>query len=709
MEYYREETEDGGKLYNRDVLRLLFSYILHYRSYLLISMLLVLLIAGASLAVPFLFKTIIDRYIFKQGRVVHTVMFPDAMERGSSSILRNSMLLEDGKAFVFRSDLKLLSTKERRDLVESGALSSNSYVLIENNSANQLLNEKVTSYVGQGSVLSFGDGVFLFETSILNAFRVGEMALLRQVDFRRIVHMILLIMSILLVQFGASYLQIILLMRLSQNAMRNLRRDLFSHILSREVAYYDRNPIGKLVNRVTNDIERLNELFSSVLVTLFQDMLMLLGITVIMFLTSVNLALIVAISFPFLTLFIVLFRIQARNAYRRIRTKIGELNSFLNETITGVRIIQIFVRELGNFQKFMHMNDKVYKSQMGQLYVNAVFRPLIGFMRWFSIAAVLYFGAAGIVQDRISYGMLVMFIAYIERFFHPIHDLSEKFDIMQSATAAGEKILSVFREKGLLERRQTGLKSAGGISEFNGKIEFRDVWFSYKPDEWVLRGVSFVVEPHQTLAIVGETGAGKSTIINILSRFYKVQRGQVLIDGVDIESIPFETVRSLIVTVMQDVFLFSRSLRENIILGGNLDEERLVSVSQITHIDRFVETLPKGMDEPVMERGSTFSAGQRQLISFARALYADPAVLVLDEATSSIDTETERLIQDAIIRLMQGRTSIVIAHRLSTIKHAHKIIVLDRGRIVEQGGHDELMQNEGLYRSLYTLQFDALI
>jgi len=708
MEYYREETEDGGKLYNRDVLRLLFSYILRYRSYLLISMFLVLLIAGASLAVPFIFKTIVDRYIFKQGRVMYTVLLPDSMDKGVSSILRNSILLEDGKAFVFRSDLKLLSSQERRDLVESGTLSSNSYVLIENNSENQLLNEKIASYVVQGSVLTFGDGVFLFETSILNAFRVSEMALLRQVDFRRIVHLILLITSILLVQFGASYLQIILLMRLSQNAMRDLRRDLFSHILSREVTYYDRNPIGKLVNRVTNDIERLNELFSSVLVTLFQDMLMLLGITVIMFLTSMNLALIVAISFPFITLFIVLFRIQARNAYRRIRTKIGELNSFLNETITGIRIVQIFVRELGNFQKFMLMNDKVYKSQMGQLYVNAVFRPLIGFMRWFSIAAVLYFGATGIVQDRISYGMLVMFIAYIERFFHPIHDLSEKFDIMQSATAAGEKILSVFRGKGQTEMRQGGLKPTG-ISDFSGKIEFRDVWFSYKPDEWVLRGVSFVVEPHQTLAIVGETGAGKSTIINILSRFYKVQRGQVLIDGVDIEAIPFETVRSLIVTVMQDVFLFSRSLRENIILGGNLDEKRLVSVSQITHIDRFVETLPKGMDEPVMERGSTFSAGQRQLISFARALYADPAVLVLDDATSSIDTVTARLIKDATVRLMQGRTSIVIAHRLSTIKHAHNIILLDRGRVVEQGGHDKLMQKEGLYRSLYTLQFDALI
>jgi ABC-type multidrug transport system fused ATPase/permease subunit len=707
MEYYQEENEDGAKLYNRDVLRLLFSYILRYRSYLAISLFLVLFISGSSLAVPFLFKTIIDRYIFKQGRVVNTTLLPSGMLKGTPSLVRNSPELTETETFLFRSDLKLFSSKEKEWLFESGALSSESYIYIENSSSDTVLSEKIMGFVQQGAALQYDNGVFLFDTSIVGAFKVSELALLRQADFKRIVHLILVIVAILLLQFGATYMQILLLMRLSQNAMRDLRRDLFSHILSREVTYYDQNPIGKLVNRVTNDIERLNELFSSVLVTLFQDVLMLLGITLIMFLTSVNLALIVAISFPFLTLLIVLFRLQARNAYRKIRTKISELNSFLNETITGIRIVQIFVREVSNFQKFARMNDRVYKSQMGQLYVNAVFRPLIGFMRWFAIASVIYFGASGIVQDRISFGLLVMFIAYIERFFRPIHDLSEKFDIMQSATAAGEKIISVLHEKGKIEQRSTGRNVSHG-EPFMGRIEFRDVWFSYKPEEWVLRGVSFVVEPRQTLAIVGETGAGKSTIINILSRFYDVQRGKVLIDGKDIRDIPFEIVRSLIVTVMQDVFLFSRSLRENIILGRNFDEERFSSVSRITHIDGFIKTLPQGMDEPVMERGATFSAGQRQLISFARALYADPAILVLDEATSSIDTETERLIQDAIIGLMQGRTSIVVAHRLSTIKHADKILVLDRGRIADQGDHDELMRRGGLYRSLYTLQFDAL-
>ena len=706
MEYYHEETADNGKLYNRDVLRLLFSYILRYQRYLVMSLLFVFLIAGASLAVPFFFKTIIDRHIFKQGRVVDRTMLTDGLLKSVSTGLRRSVILTGSEVFMFRSDLKLFSRSEKEELIESGALSSESYVLIELRTDDPELDKKIMKYVQQGSVTSYGDGVFLFETSTLNALKVSEIALLRETDFNRIVQFIVLVMGILLMQFAASYLQIIFLMRLSQNAMRDLRRDLFAHILSRDVTYYDRNPIGKLVNRVTNDIERLNELFSSVLVTFFQDILMLLGITVIMFFTSVTLALIVAISFPFIALFIVLFRVQVRNAYRKIRTRISELNSFLNETITGIRIVQIFVREVDNFRKFMHKNDDVYRAQMGQLYVNAVFRPLIGFMRWFAIAAVIYFGARGIVQDQVSYGLLVMFIAYIERFFHPIRDLSEKFDIMQSATAAGEKILSVFREEGVREHRRVGSGPDPNL-EFHGRIEFQDVWFSYKPDEWVLRGVSFTVEPQQTLAIVGETGAGKTTIINILSRFYRVQRGRVLIDGVDIQDIPYETVRSYIVTVMQDVFLFSRSLRENITLGFPYDEERFASVSRITHIDRFIRALPGGRDEQVMERGATFSAGERQLLSFARALYADPAVLVLDEATSSIDTETERLIQDAIIGLMRGRTSIVIAHRLSTIKHAQKIIVLDQGAIVEQGRHEELMRGKGLYRSLYTLQFDA--
>jgi ATP-binding cassette subfamily B protein/subfamily B ATP-binding cassette protein MsbA len=723
LEYFEEEGDERAKLYNRDVLKLLFRYVTRYRKYFLVAIVFVFFITGANLAVPFLFKTIIDRSIYKQGRIVnHARLEEIGVDRAVTRRIGRSVPLEGPLIFMYQSDLKLFSKAETNGYIESGIFSSEKFLIVSGPFPDADIRAKIENLLQEGDVREFGEQTYLFRTSILNSFRIGEIVLLRKDDFKRIVQIIFLIVGILLIQFGSSYLQIIFLMKLSQSAMKDLRRDLFSHILSLEVSYFDHNPIGRLVNRVTNDIERLNELFSSVLITLFQDILLLIGITLIMFLTSVTLALIVAITFPFLILFTILFRIKVRNAYRKIRTKISELNSFLNETITGIRIVQIFVKELANFKKFTGINNDVYSAQMGQLYINGIFRPLIGFMMWFAIAAVLYFGAQGIVQNRVSFGILVMFIAYIERFFHPIRDLSEKFDIMQSATAAGEKILSIFRTNAVREIgadvRPAG-KTPGSIvqrsfqgrdeSHFRGKIEFRDVWFSYKPGEWVLRGVSFTVNPRETLAIVGETGAGKSTIINILSKFYRIQQGRILIDGMDIEDLPYDVVRKNIIAVMQDVFLFSRQVRENVTLGGQYREAWFREVSGITHIDRFIDSLPNGLDEPVMERGATFSAGERQLLSFARALYADPAILVLDEATSSIDTETERLIQDAIIGLMKGRTSIVIAHRLSTIKHANWIVVIDKGRIVERGGHEELLEKKGLYHRLYTLQFGSHI
>ncbi len=722
MEYFEEEGDERGKLYNRDVLKLLFQYIIRYRKYLLIAIVFVFFITGANLAVPFLFKTIVDRSIYKQGRIVNRSRLEEnGVDKAIARSIGRGVPLEGPFIFMYQSDLKLFSKGETRRYIDSGVFSSENYLIVTGPILDSDIRAKIEKLQQNGDVRAFGEQTYLFRTSILNSFRVSEIVILRRNDFIRIVQLILLIVGILLVQFGSSYLQIIFLMKLSQTAMKDLRRDLFSHILSLEVTYFDQNPIGRLVNRVTNDIERLNELFSSVLITLFQDILLLIGITLIMFLTSVTLALIVAITFPFLILFTILFRIKVRNAYRKIRTKISELNSFLNETITGIRIVQIFVKEQDNLKKFIGKNDDVYSAQMDQLYINGIFRPLIGFMMWFAIAAVLYFGAQGIVQNRVSFGLLVMFIAYIERFFHPIRDLSEKFDIMQSATAAGEKILSIFKAKAVQEiavaNRPMG-KTPGNelfrVSpeadrlDFRGKIEFRDVWFSYKPGEWVLRGISFTVNHRETLAIVGETGAGKSTIINILSKFYRIQKGQILIDGINIEDLPYDIVRKNIVAVMQDVFLFSRKVRENVTLGGQYRDAWFREVSGITHVDRFIDLLPHGLDEQVMERGATFSAGERQLLSFARALYADPAILVLDEATSSIDTETERLIQDAIIGLMKGRTSIVIAHRLSTIKHADRIVVLEKGRVVERGGHEELLAKEGLYHRLYKLQFGSL-
>jgi len=756
VDYYQEEEDKNGKLYNRDVFSLVFRYIFAYKKYLFTALVFVLFITGANLAVPFFFKTIIDHFVFKQGKVVDLVKLSQLGEKDFvQKRLNKSTYLDNSHGFLYQADLKYFSEQEIKQLTVNGVLSESTYVLVQPSSIDQELSDKINKLVQAGDVLDFTGFRYLFKTTVLHRFTVQEIVRLRKEDIRGIVRLVLIVITVLLVQFVSSYIQILLLMRLSQHAMRDLRRDLYTHILSLEVSYYEKNPIGRLVNRVTNDIERLNELFSSVLITFFQDMLMMAGIAAVMFMTSVTLALFVSITFPFLALCTIIFRVQVRNAYRVIRTKIADLNSFLNETITGIRIVQIFVREARNFKKFLGINNDVYNAQLRQLYVNAVFRPIIGFMRWFAIAAVIYFGAKGIVQGRVSFGLLVMFIAYIERFFHPIQDLSEKFDIMQSATAAGEKILSVFHADALkevdiprgrpdegegtgvggvpgqlnligkentiggytaLENGDIGWKADvstyNAVSEpnrFKGRIEFNHVWFAYNPGEWVLRDVSFSINPRQTLAIVGETGAGKTTIISLLSRFYRPQRGTVLVDGLDIERVPFAVIRKNIIGVMQDVFLFSRSVRENIILGNPYDSERFRKVSETTHIDRFIRRLAAGEQEPVMERGATFSAGERQLLSFARALYFDPSILVLDEATSNIDTETERLIQDAIMRLTRGRTSIVIAHRLSTVQHAHKIIVLEKGRVIEEGTHSMLLSKKGLYHRLYTLQFGGLV
>jgi len=709
MDEYAEDTGQNGRLYNREVLNLLFKYVLRYRRYLLIALLFVLFITGSNLVIPYLLKTIVDRFIFKQGRVVE-FLWAQQLDR---RLLRGLQRLGEDTAFLYQSQLKHLTKKEMEKLEGSGILSGETYLLVTPPQLEGRLGEKLAGLLASGKAIRYGAHL-LINTDSISEFTLNELLALRQADFRNVLVYVLVIVGVLFLQFGASYVQIVYLMKLSQLAMKDLRKDLFAHLLTFEVTYFDQNRIGRLVNRVTNDIETLNELFSSVLVTLFQDLLMMLGIALVMFFTDLYLAAVVSLTYPFIILFTIVFRIQVRNAYRIIRTRISELNSFLNETITGMRVIQIFVREMKNFQNFRGLNSAVFQAQLKQLYVYAVFRPLISFLRWFSIAAVIYFGARGIGLDRVSYGVLVMFIAYIERFFAPVQDLSEKFDLMQNANAAGEKIISVFGADASHEALSSDHKSRGHSRQprdyrFLGDICFEDVWFSYKPEEWVLKGISFSVRPEETLAIVGETGAGKSTIVSVLSKYYRHQKGRILIDGLEIEEIPHWRIRKNFAAVMQDVFLFSRSIRENIILGRPFDQDWFDTVCRVTHVDRFIRELPGGDMEQVMERGVTFSAGERQLLSFARALYFNPSVLVLDEATSSIDTETERLIQDAIMNLTKGRTSIVIAHRLSTIKHADRIIVIDRGRIVEEGNHKSLLAKKGIYHTLYHLQFSNLV
>lgn len=727
MDYFENEQIEE-KLYDKKVSSFLLKYIMKYKKYVFISLFLIIIITGVSLIVPYISKVFLDRYVIKSGfiaqpeKLINEKIFPLENTAFIYKKMKNSIKLDNDKYFFLQSDLRFFSKTEIDKLKENNIFSSDTFILIESKKSPTANFYKLTEkMLLEEKALSFNDKYLIYE-NYYKKLAITDILVLRQYDIYLIMQIVLFILLAFTIQFVVTYYQTIILQKLSQYSMRDLRSDLFSRMLTYEVSYFDKNPIGKLVNRVSNDIEVLNELFSEVLVSLFRDIILIIGILVFMFWQNIYLALAVSVVFPFIVVITILFRVKSADAYRKVRTIISQINGFFSETISGIRIIQLFSAEKKNYKKFNSINSSLYKANIKQMYVYATFRPLIDFLRWLSVASVIYFGAKGILNNTISYGLIFLFTQYIANLFEPIGDLSEKFDIMISANAAGEKILSVFEadirhekdsEKQILYfenqmLKKTRYESYEKAIRFKGSVEFNHVWFSYKPEEWILKDVSFKIEPQKTIAIVGETGAGKSTIISLLTHFFEIQKGAILIDDIPIYSIPYKILRKNLAVVMQDVFLFSKTVKDNIILNSEFDEEKFESVCKMTHIDKFISNLPNKENEMVMERGVTFSAGERQLLSFARALYSDPSILILDEATSNIDSETEKLIQDAIKNLIKNRTSIIIAHRLSTIKSADLIIVIDNGKIVESGDHYELISKKGIYYTLYKLQFEPI-
>jgi len=706
-----EEDAPSVNLLNIEVAKLLFSYLLRYRRHLFRAVVLVAFITAGRLIVPWISGIMVDRYLVKKGFTV-SVRLADRCEADNAplrALLKKAAKLDDSTMFLYRSEFGRFSSNAVSRLKGEGVLSRGEYLLVEPLSPEPAIGAKLSAGMKKGVIRHFAGGRYLFADNAAAQFTTREMIVLRAADWRKVALLSLLVIFLFLVQFVASYGQIIELMKLSQYAMRDLRAELYRHILSLELSYFDRNPVGRLVNRVSNDIETLNEMFSTVAVALFQDTLIMAGIVAVMFFTNVKLALAVAAAFPFLAVITIAFRSQSRAAYRLIRTRVAHLNAFLNENITGMRIIQIFAREHSLHAKFAAISRGVYDANVKQLTVFAVFRPLIDFFRWAVVAAVIFFGSQALVHASLSYGIIVMFLAYIASLFEPLGDLAEKFDVMQSANAAGEKILTVLKADAV--REIDGPPPSGSavpsLPRLRGEIVFEDVWAAYTPGEWVLQGVSFSVPPRSTLAIVGETGSGKTTIINLLGRFYPWQKGHITVDGIDLQTIPYAELRSRMAVVMQEMFLFSRTIEENLTLGMPFDEARWNEAVRVTHIGPLLDRLKNGRQEMVMERGVTLSGGERQLCAFARALYADPAILVLDEATSNIDSQTEHLIQDALNNLIRNRTSIMVAHRLSTVRNADKIIVIDRGTVAEEGDHATLLGRRGLYYELYKLQFET--
>lgn len=514
--------------------------------------------------------------------------------------------------------------------------------------------------------------------------------------------------GLLVGEFILQYSVIYLTQLMGQKIIFDLRMKLYAHVENLHLQFFDRNPVGRLITRVTSDIESLNEMFTSGLVYLFGDLFLLLGIIVFMFTLSTKLTIVTLIVLPFIFYISVVFKTKVRVSYREVRLKISALNSYIQENITGVSTVQIFNREKKNFERFDELNKSLTQSHVDSIFHYAWFYPAINFASSTAIGLLLWYGGGEIVSQNITRGELIAFIFYAQLFFRPIQDLSDKYNILQTAMASSERVFKLIDTPSQIVKEE----HPEVLGELKGRIEFKNVHFAYDAKrikselDYILKDVSFNVEPGQSVALVGATGAGKSTIINLVSRFYDINQGQILIDGKNIRTLDELELRRNIAVVLQDVFLFSGNIMDNIRLGrSDISREQVIEASKMVGADGFISALPGGYDEPVQERGSTLSVGQRQLISLARALVIDPKILVLDEATSSIDTETEQLIQSAIGKLMAGRTSIIIAHRLSTIRHVDQIMVMHKGRIRERGTHDELLSQGGIYYKLYQLQY----
>ncbi len=492
-----------------------------------------------------------------------------------------------------------------------------------------------------------------------------------------------------------------LLQKTGQRIILTVRKELYLHVQSLSSRYFDLTPVGKLVTRITNDVEALDEMYSGILVRLFRNIVMIIGLAGVMLMLDWRLALVSFILLPLVAVLTVVFRKIARKTYRISRTRLTDINTFLSENISGMRIIQIFGREKRKFEEFNDKNHKLYRALYREMLVFAIFRPLIFLLSTISLMIVLGVGSQDVLGNVISIGTLYIFSQYIKSFFEPIQELAEQFSTLQSSLASAEKIFTIMDEEPLVKEAAEPVV----LPRILGRIEFSHVWFAYDEENYVLRDVSFVIEPGQKVAFVGATGAGKSSILNLIGRYYDIQKGNIYIDGVDIRQISKRQLRSAIGQMQQDVFIFEGTIESNIRLyNEEITLEEIQEAAEYVNASHFIGKLPHGYQEPVSERGSTFSAGERQLLSFARTLAHKPSILVMDEATANIDTETELLIQEALEKLMKGRTTIMVAHRLSTIQHADCIMVMHKGKIREQGNHQELLAQDGIYKKLYELQ-----
>ncbi len=699
-----QKTAGSMKMENEKVIRgldrkitgRLIGYLRPYRIWFIAAVAGLVLSTAGELLTPVLLQRAMDNYI---------LVSYSAFEVGEGRPLIRKVLDKsssppveiNSRIFINSSLLGELTLKEKGELTADGILSPDNWYLFSAGKDGSDFSSLSAAYPG----LFIDNGVTAaVPVNKLRDISPSDLRKVRERDFDGLRRYSLYYFLILCEILVFSFFQVYIMAFISQGVMKDMRQEVLEHIFRQPLSFFNKRPVGSLVSRITGDVETVNELFTTVATSLLRDIFVMTGVIFVLFSLNSRLASVTVMTLPPVFILTWFFRSRAREAYRQVRMWVSRVNSFLSEHISGMEVVQMFGREKATAEDYNENNRSLLKANLGEMYVFAAFRPLIDLFTSVSTGVIIYFGAKYFTDSTLSLGVLIAFINLAGQFYRPVMDISEKFNILQSAMAGSERVFDLLDLK-------NHLPDSGRLSsaDLKGEIEFNNVHFAYNSDEPVLKNLTFSVKTGETVAVVGYTGAGKTTVASLLARFWDVDRGNIFLDGKDIREYKLESLRSFIQTVQQEVFLFSGTLEENIALGKNLSREELEKAAAAVQADRFIKELPDGFSTMVKEGGVNFSAGQRQLISFARIIAHNPGVVILDEATASIDTETEKLIQLALEKILKDRTSLVIAHRLSTIRHADRILVLNEGQLIEEGSHDELIKSKGAYFNLYQLQY----